>query len=189
MRSWLKRTADPDGNDAGPQWTGASLVKVVAGIAAGDVSRAREVAFAVAQAARDGDDHALRALSALLTQVHAVAASDEATLVNVMSALHFASMLPVDARADWAPARNSVAPIVEMGLRSGEALSDQTEGLLWALVDRRLAADWLGPEAGINVASRVVSSELRERLEGQLRTHKHLISVVAGGDEFPCVLA
>lgn len=189
MRPWLRRGAGPNERDAGPQWTGAALVNAVADLAAGDAVHARAVAFAVAQAAREGDDHAMRALADMLAEAPAAAAFDEGTLVNVLSALQFASMLPDDARTDWVPARDAVARTVEMGLRSGEALREQTEGLLWALVDRRLAADWLGPDAGTAVASRVASFELRERLISQLRTHKHLISFVAGGEEFPCVPA
>ena len=61
----------------------------------------------------------------------AVAAIDKVTLMNVLSALQFASMLPDDARADSVPARHAVAESVEMGLTSGEALREQTEGLLW----------------------------------------------------------
>jgi hypothetical protein len=185
----FRRNSDRKKLAASAQWTGAALVDAVAGIAPGDSSHARGIAFAVAQATRGGDDHALRALDALLDGAPAVAARDEGTLMNVLSALQFASMLPEDARADWVPARQAVARTVELGLRSGQALHEQTEGLLWALVDRRLAADWLGRDAADVVASGDVSSELREELASQVRTHEHRISLVADGDEFPFVLA
>ena len=109
--------------------------------------------------------------------------------MDVLSALQFASMLPDETRADWLPPGRAVAQTVELGLNSDEALREQTDALLWALVDRRLAADWLGGEAGSAVASHVDSSELREELMSQLRTHEHVISVVAGGQEFPCAPA
>jgi hypothetical protein len=174
---------------ASAQLTGTALVDAVAGIAAGDTPHARGVAFAVAQAARGGDDNALRALDALLDQAPPIAARDEGTLVNVLSALQFASMLTDDARADWVPARHAIARTVELGLRSGEALREQTEGLLWALVDRRLAADWLGHDVADVIASGDVSSELREQIASQARTHEHGISLVADGDLYPLALA
>lgn len=183
----LRRTASR--RDAGLLWTGAALVDAVAGLAAGDAAHVRAVAFAVAQAAREGDEHAMQALADMLTAPLTFAASDDGTLVNILSALQFASMLPEEARADRLLARQAVTRTVEMGMRSSEALREQTEGLLWALVDRRLAADWLGPEAETVVASCVGSSELREGLLSQLRTHEPSISFVAGGEEFPCVSA
>lgn len=185
MMAWLRRAAGPEGRE----WTEAALVDAAEGLAADDPARARAVAFAVAQATRAGDDDALRALAALLTGAPAICAFDEGTLVNVLSALQFASMLPDEVRADWMPPTRAVARTIELGLRSGEALREQTDGLLWALVNRRLAEDWLGPDATDAVASRVASSELRQELMSQLRTQERLISFVAGGEEFPCVPA
>lgn len=144
MSPWLRRAAGRERRDAGAPWTGPALVDAAAGLAADDASRLRSVAFAVAQAAREGDDHALSALTALLTRAPAVGSFDSGALVNVLSALQFASMLPDETRADWLPPGHSVAQTVELGLSSDEALREQTDGLLWALVDRRLAADWLG---------------------------------------------
>lgn len=189
MSPWLRRAVGRQGRDTGTQWIGAALVDAAAGLAADDTAHLRAVAFAVAQATREADDHALPALAALLTRAPAVGAFDAGTLVNVLSGLHFASMLPDETRADWLPPRQAVARIVELGLNSGEALQEQTDGLLWALVNQRLAADWLGRDAGDSVASRVGSSELREELISQLGTHEPRISVVAGGEEFPCVPA
>ncbi|MDQ6804655.1 MAG: hypothetical protein M3065_06745 [Actinomycetota bacterium] len=129
------------------------------------------------------------ALARLLTEAPTVAAFDEGTLVNILSALQFASMLPDGAGTDSVPARQAVARIVEMGLTADEALREQTEGLLWALIDRRLAADWLAPDAGTLIASHIASSELRQQLTSQLHTHHNVVSFVAGGEEFPCVPA
>lgn len=190
MRRWpLRRAAGREGRDSGAQWSGPALVDAVEGAAAGDVAGPRAITFAVAQAMREADDHATRALAGILAKMPAFAASDEGTLVNILSALQFASMLPDDAHADWVPARHPVTRTVELGLTSGDALREQTEGLLLALLDRRLAAGWLGPEAGARIASLVNSPELRHGLVSQLRSDKHLISFVAGGEEFPCVPA
>jgi len=164
-------------------------VHAAADLGADDTAHARAVSFAVAQATREGDDHALRALAALLTRALSVSAFDAGTLVNVASALQFASMMPDAARAGWVPPTHAVARTVELGLRSGEALREQIDGLLWALVNRRLAADWLGRDAANAVAAHVASSELREELLRQARRSDRLISFVAGGEEFPCIPA
>lgn len=97
MMAWLRRAAGAGGRE----WTEATLVDAAEGLAADDPARARAVAFAVAQATRAGDDDALRALAALLTGAPAICAFDEGTLVNVLSALQFALMLPDEVRADW----------------------------------------------------------------------------------------
>jgi len=165
------------------------LVDAAAGLGADNAGHARAVAFAVAQATRAGDDHALPALAALVTRAPSVSAFDEGTLVNVVSALQFASVLPDAARADWVPPTDAVARTVVQGLRSGEALREQTDGLLWALVNRRLAAYWLGRDGANAVAARIASPELREELLRQVRTSDRLISFVAGGEEFPTVPA
>ncbi len=109
--------------------------------------------------------------------------------MNLVSALQFASMLPDATRAEWVPPTGTIARTVELGLRSDGALREQTDGLLWALVNRRLAADRLGRDGANAVAARVVSSELREELLDQVRPSDRLISFVAGGEEFPCVTA
>lgn len=188
MSRWLRRAARPEWRDPGAQWTGPALVDAAARLAPDDVAHARAVAFAVAEATREGDDDALRALSVLLSRSSAISVLDESTLVNVLSALHFASMLPEDVRGGWLPPTDAVARAIELASRSGEVLRDQTDGLLWALLDRRLAADWLGRENAQAVASRVIS-DLREQVVSQLHTHEPVISLVAGGEEFPCLPA
>jgi hypothetical protein len=189
MRRWRRRKINFEARDTVPRWKGGALVDAAAGLAAGSAADARAVAFAVAQATRRGEGHALDALAAVLAQGSVAAASDEGTLMNVLSALQFASMLPDGARANWIPPRHAVAHAVELGLSSGEALREQTDGLLWALVDRRLAADWLGGDALHTVVPRVASSGLRGELLSQVSTHEPVIDLVADGEEFPCVPA
>lgn len=184
----LRRPVRSEQRDAVAQWTGPSLREAVLSLAPGDVAHARALAFAVAQAIREGHGDALPALTRLLAEVPMVAATDEGTLMNVLSALQFASMLADDAHADWVPANDSVAKIVDMGLTASGTLPEQAEGLLWALIDRRLAADWLGPEAGAMVVGRVASLELRKELLSSLNMRLS-VGVVADGGEFPCVPA
>jgi hypothetical protein len=172
--------------DAGQRWTGTALVDAAANIAGSDPADAREVAFAVAEATRDGGDRALRALAALLTAATTVSELDEGALVNVLSALHFASMLPDDARDAWVPPSQAVVLTVERGLASSEAVHEQTDGLLWALVDRRLAAGWLGHDGCRAIALHVRSDELREELIRLGESRETVMSFVAAGDEYPC---
>jgi hypothetical protein len=186
MSSWFRRTTK--GPDAGADWVGPALMNAATGFAAHDPAHARAVAFAVAQATRAGDDYALGALTEVIARLSDVCASDDATLMNVLSALQFASMLPEDARADWVPPPADVAHALELGL-SSDALREQAAGLLWALVTRRLVADWIGPSAASVVASRIASADLREEFLSQVRAHEPPVSFVQGGDEFPCVPA
>lgn len=109
MSPWWRRGVDRGGSGGEAQCTGAALVHAAADLGADDTAHARAVSFAVAQATREGDDHALRALAALLTRALSVSAFDAGTLVNVASALQFASMMPDAARADWVPPMHAVA--------------------------------------------------------------------------------
>jgi hypothetical protein len=187
MNGWLKRRIAADRTDAEPQWTGLALVGAANGVATDDTEAIRTVAFEIARATRRGDDCALQALSALLARALNVSAVDRGTLVNLMSALQYAAMRP-EARADWLPPVDTVARAVELGRRADEVLRDQVDGLLWALVDRRLAVDWLGRDRASTVADSVESWELREELLGQVRASE-FVSLVEGGEEFPCVPA
>lgn len=150
--------------------------------------RAREVTFAVACAVRDGDASALPALSDALRRLD-VATSDEAALVNLLSAVQFAAMsLGVPLRT-WAPPTGTVARMVQLSLDSGAALYDQACGLLWTLSDRGIAVDWIGQSATRNLVSLVHSSQLVEALLRDVQTHEHVIQLVPDGDIFPCVAA
>lgn len=187
MRALRMSRAEPDPGHIRPKWSGPALVDAAASDATREGAFAREVAFAVAQATRDGDAHALPALSALLAGISQEHGFDEGALVNLMSAVQFASMRP-DARSDWVPPTAAIARSVELGQSSDELLRDQAEGLLWALVDRRLAAAWLGREGVHALAQGDVSPALRKELLGQVRA-SDLVSLVSGGEEFPCVTA
>lgn len=179
MRPWSKRAASRRTLSERP--SGTALVDAASSLSGRDAEDVRAVAFAVAQATRDGDPHALSALSALLAAAHAVDV-DTGALVNALSALQFAAMLPDEVRADWAPPSSAVAEIVGLGLDS-DAHLEQTIDLLWALVNQRVAADWLGAGATA-LASRVASSELGQELVAQARMNEPLISL-EDWDEYP----
>lgn len=188
MSSRLPRRAVRETDEARPL-TGAALVDAVGGAAAAATAEARSIAFALAQAMRDGDPSAPRALTRMLDAAPPVRAADRPTVMNLLSALHFATMLPDEARADWVPPRHGVARVVVTGLVSGDALREQAENLLWALLDRDLAAGWLGPNVGGIIASSVSSSDLRAALQREARSIERPIPLIESGSEIPWALA
>jgi hypothetical protein len=163
MSPRLRRPGTIEETDAQPEWTGAALAEAAA-LATEDPEDAQAVAFAVACAIRDRDDDALLAMTALLAATAQVPVLPVGALVNVLSALQFAAMLPDDARGGWVPPSHAVGRVVEQGLTASVALREQATAALWTLVDRLLVADWLGREAAQAVASRVDSAELRHAL-------------------------
>jgi hypothetical protein len=189
MSPWFKRPISRKSEAAEIHPTGAALIDAAAGSTEDDVALLQRVAFTVAEATRKGDDHALTALAALLTRASGMRVSDAGVLVNILSALQFASMLPEEARADWLPPRHAVARLVEVALNSDDAIREQGEDLLWELVSTQLVADWLGRQAGSRVVAHLGSSELQGELERQLPRHESLPGVVAEEDVYPSVPA
>jgi hypothetical protein len=126
----------------------SELADVVAGLAMEDAERVQVVAFAVARAVRDaGDGEALPVLADLLTAASGVPDLNEGALINLLSAVQYATLLPAGARAGWTPPAEAVARLLRRGLGSSKLPREQAEGVLGALVDDGLAADWLGPDA------------------------------------------
>jgi hypothetical protein len=145
------------GADVGPGTLipASELAEAVAGLAVEDAERVQVVAFAVACAVRDADDgQALPVLADLLVTTSVAVDVNEGTLINLLSAVQYASLLPTDVRAGWKPPAEAVASLVRRGLGSSEALREQAEDLLGALVDEDLADDWLGRDATRDLVDR-----------------------------------
>ena len=175
--------------DSASSWSGTDLVNAAELLESWNDSRARSVAFAVAQAARDEDDDALPALTILLTRLSSVEVSDHGTLVNALSALQFTVMRADSALADWIPPQDAVARTVRLGLMADEAVGEQTNDLLWGMVNRWLISRWLGHKGATAIAAHVGSPDLRHELLRQANTSEHFVDIVPGGAEFPCIPA
>jgi hypothetical protein len=99
-------------------------------------------------AVRDADDgQALPVLADLLVTTSAAADVNEGTLINLMSAVEYAMMLPDEARAGWTPPAEAIVSLVRRALGSNELLHEQAADLLGTLVDEGLADGWLGRDA------------------------------------------
>jgi hypothetical protein len=182
MTHWLRRRRDADPDAAVPA---AELLKAVAALAIDDVKHAQAVAFAVARAIREADEAALPALAMLLTATKSAPSLNEGTVINLLSALQYATLLPGDVRAGWAPPAAAVASLVERAMEANTVLRDQAEGVLWALADDGLITGWLGAQVARDLANRVDSTELKNELLRRPRP----FGLVAEEEEYPCAAA
>jgi hypothetical protein len=160
---------------------GIALVDAATHVGTGDDRRDQIVAFDVARAVRDdGDEQALIALYTVLDVLRTAAAPSYGTLVNVLTAVQHALILPDEALGRWRPPPGSLGRLLDHALSENEPLRLQADDLLWALVERHLAGAWLGRRAS-TVAWRVGASELRAALEAQ--TEQVGISYIKDGYE------
>lgn len=144
------------------------LIEAAKRVGGGDRRRDQVVAFDIASAVRDrGDEQTLVALDVMLAVLRAAPAPSYGTLVNVLTAVQHAAMLPGDSLGSWRPSAGSLGRVLEHAQQSeNEPLRRQVDDLLWALAERELARAWLGPDAS-TVASRVEASDLRAALQRQ----------------------
>lgn len=146
------------------------LARAAATVGTGDDGHDQVVAFDVARAIRDaGDASSLRALSALLEALRTAPAPASGTLVNVVTALQYAAMLPDETLEGWDPPSGSLDRLLDRALSLDEPMRRQADDLLWALAERRLFGGWLGRRAA-TVADRVPPGDLRAELERQVAT-------------------
>lgn len=147
--------------------TATALIDAARRLGTGDDTVDQVVAFDIALAVRDdGDERALRALDAMLDVLRTAPAPSCGTLVNVLTAVQYALILPDEVLGRWRPPPGSLGRMLDHALSGDEPLRRQADDLLWALVERRLAGSWLGRRAS-TMAWRVQTSELQAALEGQ----------------------
>lgn len=146
-----------------------ALVEAAKHVGAGDERRDQVVAFDIALAVRDrGGEQTLVALDVMLDVLRAAPAPSYGTLVNVLTAVQHASILPDESLGSWRPSAGSLGSVLDHAQSGNEPLRRQVDDLLWALAERELAGPWLGRDVS-TVASRVEASDLRAVLERQAR--------------------
>jgi hypothetical protein len=145
-----------------------TLVEAAKRLGVGDQRRDQVVAFDIASAVRDrADEQTLVALDVMLDVLCTAPAPSYGTLVNVLTAVQHASILPDESLGSWRPSAGSLGSVLDHAQQSeNEPLRRQTDDLLWALAERKLAGTWLGDDVS-TVASRVEASDLRVALERQ----------------------
>jgi hypothetical protein len=192
MRLRLKRSADRGkfGSERAP--AGEDLIgSVTIEMRFADAAWVRASSHAVAQALRAGEASALPAFAALLVGAQEAAVSDSGATTNLLSGLHFASMMSADQRGGWAPPSLFTDHLLTDAVSGGsEALREQAEGVLWALVDHEVLGAWTTPEGIRRLAGLVEEPELSEKLlAATVREDGSLVRLVSVGEEFPCVAA
>jgi hypothetical protein len=146
---------------------GIALVDAATQVGTGDDRHDQVVAFDVALAVRDnGDEQALVALDVMLDVLRTAVAPSYGTLVNVLTAIQYALILPDESLGRWRPPPGSLGRMLDHALAGNEPLRRQVDDLLWALVERQRAGSWLGRRAS-TVAWRVEAPALQAALEAQ----------------------
>jgi hypothetical protein len=144
-----------------------ALVEAAKQVGAGDERRDQVVAFDIAVAVRDhGGEQTLVALDVMLDVLRAAPVPSYGTLVNVLTAVQHASILPDESLGSWRPSAGSLGSVLGHAQSGNEPLRRQVDDLLWALAERELTGPWLGRDVS-TVASRVEASDLRAVLERQ----------------------
>lgn len=191
MRLRLKRSAHRDMLGSGRVSADEDLLgSVTVAMRFADATWVRTSAHAVAQALRAGDASALPAFAALLVGADEAAVSDGGAKTNLLSGLHFASLMSAEQRGDWAPPTSSTDHLLADAVSGGsESLREHAEGVLWALIDHEVLRTWTTPEGARRLAGIVGEPELSGQLLAAAVRDDGLVRLISVGEEFPCVAA
>ncbi len=125
-----------------PQASGLELRAAATAVGSGDPVRDQRVAFDVAIAVREGVPDALAALHVLLERMAGADDVAQGTLINALTAVQYAAVVPEQALG-WRPPSAALTQVIRRAQGADAMLREQADDLLEALGDVGVRDAWL----------------------------------------------